>query len=59
VLYGWAERVEGSCAFSPLPNICANILSRINPSTGVIMKEYSPAHEYADRPSTCASKLIS
>jgi len=59
VLYGWVERVVGSCTSHSHLAICAHLDSRINPSTGVIMKEYSPAHEYVALLCWRKSKLTS
>lgn len=45
---GWAERVVVSCEFVfILPKAaCPNgVSSRINPASGAIMTEFSPAHE--------------
>jgi hypothetical protein len=46
-LYGWVERVVGYCTSisTDFAFVLRLRISRINPSTGVITKEYNPAHE--------------
>jgi hypothetical protein len=43
----WMGGKGGGLLYVPFSfDYLCSFASRINPSTGVIMKEYSPAHEY-------------